>query len=105
MSHKLSHPQSHTPELQIHPQSHLPLSINSLQSHMHFSLFQHLLSLQTLAFNLHSHLKISCLASVLLDIRLNTLIFMFLPTPRRYNFASGSLILLQLPLHLFISKL
>ena len=39
------------------------------------------------------------------DTRLNTLIFTFLTASETYNFAYGSLIILQLPLHLFISAL
>ena len=42
---------------------------------------------------------------LVLDIRLNTLIFMSLTTLGAHNYAYGSLILLQLPLHLFISIL
>ena len=62
-------------------------------------------NLHTLAFNLHLHLQVSChsmyLVSLVLDIRLITVTFMFLTTSGIENFAYGSLILLQLPLHLF----
>ena len=81
------------------------LSINFLHSHLHLSLFQRCLLLQTHASNLHLHLQVSChsmcLVSLVLEIRVNTLKFMFLTTSGTYNFAYGSLILLQLPLHLF----
>ena len=42
------------------------------------------------------------LASILLDIRLNTLAFNFLRRLGTHSFAYGLLILLQLPLHLFV---
>ena len=45
------------------------------------------------------------LISVVLDIRLNTLAFMFLVTSGIHNFTYESLILLQLPLHLSILTL
>ena len=41
------------------------------------------------------------LVSLVLDIKLNTLRFMFLTTSGIQIFTYGSLILLQLPLHLF----
>ena len=70
--------------------SHIPLSINYLHSHLHLSLFQRFLLLKTRASSLNLHLKISyyfmCLVSLVLDIRLNTLIFMFLTTSVRHNF-------------------
>ena len=40
-----------------------------------------------------------------LEIRLNTFTFMFLLTSGTYSFAYGSLILLQVPLHLLILTL
>ena len=96
--------QSQLRGFQINPLSHNPLSINSLHSHLHLSLFHLCLLLQTLASNLHLHLQVSCysicLVSLDLDIRLNTLTFMFLTTSETHNFAYGSLTLLQLPLHL-----
>ena len=87
----------------------IPLSINSLHSHLNLSLVQPCLLLETLVSNLHLHLQVSrhfiYLVSLVLEIRLNTLIFMFLTTSGTHNFAHGSLILLQLLLHLFISTL
>ena len=41
------------------------------------------------------------LVLLVLDIRLNNLTFMFLIVSRTHNLAYGSLIVLQLPLHLF----
>ena len=101
MIYHISH--SHILGFQIKPVSHLPLSINSLHSHPHLSLFQCCLLLQTLASNLHLHVSCqdTCLVSLILDIRLNTLIFMFLITSGMYNLACRLLISLQLPLHLF----
>ena len=46
-----------------------------------------------------------CLVSLVLDIRLNTLIFKFLTTSGTHNFEDGLLVLLQLPLHLLVSIL
>ena len=55
------------------------------------------------------HLQASCnfidLVSLVLDIRLNTLKFKFFTISETQIFAQGSLILLQLPLHLFILTL
>ena len=45
------------------------------------------------------------LVSLVLEIRLSTLTFMFLTTSGTRNVAYGSLILLQLPLHLLILTL
>ena len=77
-----------------------------MHSHLHLSSFQLSLLLQMLAFNLHSHLRVSCysrcLTSLVLGIRLNALIFKFLTTSGTHNFACGLLILLQLPLHLLV---
>ena len=77
-----------------------------MHSHLHLSSFQHCLLLQTLASNLHLHLHVSChsvcLVSLVLNIRLNTLTFMFLITSGTHLFAYGSLLLLQLPLHLLV---
>ena len=67
------------------------------------------LLLQTLASSLHLHLQFSChfmyLVSLVLDIKLNSLRFIFLTTSRIHIFTYGSLILLQLPLHLLILTL
>ena len=85
---------------------HTPLSINSLHSLQHLSSFQRCLLLKTLASNLHLHLHVSChfmcLVSLVLDIRLNTLTSKFFTTSGTHIFAYGSLILLQLPLHLLV---
>ena len=43
----------------------------------------------------------ACDVSLILDIRLNTLIFMLLTVLGTHNLAYGLLISLQLPLHLF----
>ena len=102
----LSHLHSHWLGFQISPLSQVPLSMNCLLSHMHLSSFRLCLLLQTLASSLHLHLHVSCqsiyLVSLVVDIRLNTLTFKFLTTSGIHNFAYGSLILLQLPLHLLV---
>ena len=91
------------------PLSHIPLSINFLYSHLHLSLFHFCLFLKTLVSSLHLHLQFSCyymyLVSLVLDVRLNTLPFKFLTISGTHTFAHGSLILLQLLLHLFILTL
>ena len=91
---------------QINTSWHILFSINSLHSHLHLSLFQRCLLLQALASSLHLHPQVSyhfiCLVSLVLDTRLNTLVFMFLTASGTHNFAYGSLMLLQLPLHLFV---
>ena len=84
----------------------MPLSINSLHFHQHLSSFQRFLLLQTIASNLHIHLYVSCyficLVSLVLNIRLNTLTFKSFTTSGTHIYAYGSLILLQLPLHLLV---
>ena len=84
MSHDLSHSHSQVLGFQTNPLSNIPLLINSLHSHLHLSSFHLCLLLQTLAVNLHMHLQVSChimcLVSLILDIKLNTLTFMFLMT-------------------------
>ena len=79
---------------------------NSLHSHLHLSSFHLCLLLQRLASNLHLHLRVLshsiCLVSLVLDIRLNTFTFMFLIVSGTHNLAYGSLIVLQLPLHLLL---
>ena len=69
--------------------SRIPLSINSLHSNLHLLLFQ----------------RFIFLLSLVLNIRLNTLTFMFLITLGTHNFAYESLLLLQLRLHWFASIL
>ena len=105
-SHDLSHSHSQLLGFQINPLSHTPLSINSLQSHLHLSSFHHCLLLQMLVSILHLHLHLSyhfmCLVSLVLDIRLNILTFKFFITSGTQISAYGSLILLQIPLHLLI---
>ena len=68
--------------------SQLPLSINYLHSHVNLSLFHLCLLLQILAFNLHLYAQFLChpiyLLSLVLDIRLNTLIFIPLATSGRH---------------------
>ena len=99
----LSHSQSQLLGFQINPLLHIPLSINSLHSHQHLSLFHLSLLLQALASDLYLHLQVLCypiyLVSLVLDIILNTLTFKPLTTSGTHNFTNGSLILLQLPLH------
>ena len=46
-----------------------------------------------------------CLVSLVLDMKLNTLTFKFFTTSGSQIFPYGSLILLQLPLHLLVSIL
>ena len=61
MSHDLSHSQFQLLGLQINPLSRLSLSLNScLHSHLHLSSFHICLLLQTLASNLHLHLRVLC---------------------------------------------
>ena len=63
------------------------------------------LILQKLATNLHLHLQVSsqdiCLVSLIFDIKLNTLTLISLARSGMHNLAYGSLLLYQLPLHLF----
>ena len=105
MSHGSSHSHSQLIGLKINYLSHIPFSINYLHSHPHLSSFHLCLLLQTLAYNLHLHLQVSChsmcLVSLVLDIKLNTLTFLFLTTSGTHNLAYESLIVLQLTLHLF----
>ena len=74
-----------------------------------FCILQRCLLLQALSSSLHLHLHASCrsrsLVSLVLDIRLNTLTFKFFTTSGTHIFAYGSLILLQLPLHLLFLML
>ena len=109
MPHDLLNSHSELLRFQINPLSHIPLSINSLHSNLHLSSFHLCLLLQRLASNLHLRLQVLChsicLVSLVLSIRLNTLTFMFLIVSGTHNLAYGSLIVLQLPLHLFIVML
>ena len=94
MSNDLSHSHSQLLGFQLNPLSHIPLSINSLHSDLHLSSFHLCLLLQTLASNLHLHLQVLChsicLVSLVLDIRLNTLTFMFLIVLGTHKLAYGS---------------
>ena len=105
MSHDLSHSQSQLLGFQINPLSHFSSSINSLHSHLHLPLFHLCLLLQALVSHLHLNLQVLChsicLVSLVLDIRLNTLTFMFLIVSGTHNLSYGSLIVLQLPFPLF----
>ena len=94
MLYDLSYSHSLLLRFQINPVLHIPWSINYLHSHLHLSLFQHCLLLQIVASNLHLQVSchFTCLASLVLDVRLNTLTFMFLTTSGTHNFAYGSLI-------------
>ena len=91
--HMIYHIHSLLLGFQINPLSHIPLSINSLHSHLHLSSFHLCLLLQTLESNLHLHLQVSCHSichiSLVLDIRLNTLTFMFLIVSGTHNLAYG----------------
>ena len=91
ISQDLSHSHSQLLGFQINLLLHTHLSINSLHSHLHLSSFQRCLLLQTLSFSLHLHLQVSChficLVSLVLDIKLKTLIFKFLTTSGTHNFA------------------
>ena len=90
MSHNLSQSQSQLLGFQINSLSHIRLSINSLHSHLHLSFFHLCLLLQILASNLHLHLQALCHSigsvSLVLDITLNTLTFMFLTKSGTHNF-------------------
>ena len=67
------------------------------------------LLLQKLETNLHLHLQVSsqdiCLVLLIFDIRLNTLTLISLARSGMLNLAYGSLLLYQLPLHLFTRML
>ena len=106
ISHDLSHSYSQLLGFQIIPLSQVPLSINSLHSHLHLSSFHLCLLSQTLESSLYLHLQVSCysmcLVSLVRNISLNALTFKFLAISGTHNFACGSLILLQLPLHLLV---
>ena len=71
---------------------------------MHLSSFNLCLLLQTLASSLHLHLQVSCnfmyIVLLVIEIRLYPFTFMFLITLGTHDFAYGSLMLLQVPLHL-----
>ena len=58
--HGLLHSQLQLLGFKTNPLSHSCLSTNYLHSHLHLSSFQLCLLLQTLEFNLHSHLQLSC---------------------------------------------
>ena len=105
MSHNLSHSHAQLLGFQIYHLSHTILLIkSSLHSHLHLSSFHICLLLQRAEVNLHIHLQVSChticLVSLILAIRLNTLTLIFSVISRTHNLAYGSLILLQLLLHL-----
>ena len=93
----------------VYPFPQTPLSINSMHSHLHLFLFHLCLLLQIILSSLHMHLRDSChficLVLLVLYIRLNTLTFKSFVTSASQILALGSLILLQLPLHLFILTL
>ena len=109
MSHDLSHSKSQLLQFQINPLSHTQTHAHThTYTHTH-TLFQRSFSLQTLVSNLHLHLHVPChsvyLVSLVLDIKLNTLMFMFYITSGIHNFSNGSLILLQPRLHLLVLML
>ena len=83
--------------------------LGSLHSHLNLSLFHCCLLLETLASSLELHLQVFYHfmfdVSLVFGIRLNNLTFMFLTTSGTLNFEYGSLILMQLSLHLFILTL
>ena len=115
MSHDLSHSHSKILELQTkktkkkNSLSHMPLSINVLLYQLHLLLLQCCLLLKTFASNLHIHFQVSChsicIFLFVLEIRLNTLTFMFLTIRGTRRFPYGSIKLLQQPVHLFTSTL
>ena len=80
--------------------------MNYLHSHLHLFSFILCLLLKTLASSLHLHLHVShhftCLVSLVLDIRINTLTIKIFTTLGTQIFAYGLLIFLQLPLHLLV---
>ena len=91
----LSHSQAQLLGFQIYPLSHPILLTNcSLHSHLHLSLFHICLLLQKAEVNLHTHLQVSChivcLVTLIRDIILNTLTFMFLMISGTHNLAYGS---------------
>ena len=96
MLHDVSHSHSYMIGFQVNPLSHLPLLISSLYLHMRLSLFQSCLFLQKLAYNLYLHAQVSCedtcLATLITEIRLNTLIIIFLTTSETDHLAYGLLI-------------
>ena len=108
MSHDLSHFHLQLLRFQINPLSYIPLSVNSLHSHLHLLFFQrfyyykHLHLIYVCIYTFHA-IRIF-LASLVLEISLNTLIFMFLTIPATHKCAYELLLLLKLPLHLVISK-
>ena len=85
------------------------MSINSFHSHLDLLLFHLCLLSQTLASSLHLNLQVSChfmyLLSLVLEIRLNILTFMFLTTSGTHSVAYKSLVLFQRTLHLLILTL
>ena len=99
MTNDLSHSHSQLLGFQINPLSHTPFSIkSSLHAHLHLSSFHVCLLLQTLSVNLQMHLQVSCkimcLVSLILDIKVNTLTFMFFTMSRTHNLEYESLIIL-----------
>ena len=98
-SDDLSHSNSQLLGLQIDLVTYTFISY-FLHSQLYLSSSQRFLLLQTLASHLHLHLHISCHFMCL--VLLNTLTFMFSMTSETHIFAYGSLILLQLPLHLIV---
>ena len=81
----LSNSHSQLLRLKINLLSHLPLSINSLHSHLHLQVSCHFVCVVSLDW-------------ILWRLCLKT-------TSGTHNFSNGSLILFQLPLHLFTSIL
>ena len=117
MSHDLSHSKPQLLQFQINPLSHTHTNTHThahtrththTHTHIHI-LFQRSLSLQTLVSNLHLHLHVPFhsvyLVSLVLHIKLNTLMFMFYITTGTHNFSNGSLILLQPRLYLLVLML
>ena len=72
---------------------HTPLSINSLDSHLHLNSFQRCLLLQAFGSSLYLNLQVLChslcIFSLVLDIRLKTLIFKFFSNIRNTQFGIG----------------
>ena len=73
MSHDSSHSQLQLPGFQTNLLSHLSLSLNSsLHSHLGLSSFRFCLLIQTVASNLHLHLKIHAILWVFFEYQMTS---------------------------------
>ena len=115
MSHDLSQSHSKILELQKKKKKKKKFFVTYALVHKPFALpaafivITMLLLLKTFASNLHIHFQVSChsicIFLFVLEIRLNTLTFMFLTIRGTRRFPYGSIKLLQQPVHLFTSSL